>query len=299
MTDRYLITGATGFIGSHLVEALLAQKIPASHITLLVQPKANLSNLPKLPFHITRGDIRDPRAVKEAIKGASYVYHLAAVSGLQSDKDEDYLSVNVGGTKNVVDACKKNPLKKFVFFSSIAVYGLPAWVGDIINWDETKPHHFSEVYGQSKAEAENIVVEAHQQYDLPYVIIRPTSVYGPRDRGQLYGLYKAIYRQYFVMIGNGNNVLDMVFVNDIVDGAIHAAKNTSSASDYILGATTPTKFKDIVRNISRSTGRHMLPITIPKSVALPLSVIVSHGCSMIGIHSPIFPSRVKVMTSSY
>jgi len=299
MTGKILITGADGFIGSHLVEFLLQEKEPLEKLRLFVLPGNDLDNLPEKKFDIFYGDIRDKKATKKAMEGVSTVYHLAAMTSFASNDYKDYKEVNVDGTENLLQACKGKPMQKFVFFSTIAVYGLPAWTGDIINWDESHPKSYSDIYGKSKFEAEKRVLHAADEWNIPYAIVRPSSVYGPRDRGQLYGMYKAIKNHYFFRIGSGENKMHFVFVKDLVKGARQMQLLKSRASDAILAGENPTKFKDVVRYIADSIDRHPPNFHIPKAFGLLLSYAMESTGNIIGVRSPLFPDRVKVMTTNY
>ncbi len=295
---HYLITGATGFVGSHLVEELLAQKVKPQNITLLIRSADKRKLLPPHPFTIIIGDIRDKKAVAKATEHVEYVYHLAATSGFQGSTDNDYLDTNVGGTKVLLDALKKKRIRKFLFVSTIAVYGLPAWTGPIEGYDETHPHTYSEIYGKSKEKAEQLIKHVHSRTHIPFAIVRPSSVYGPRDHGQLYELYRAIDKRQFMMIGNGKNVMDLVYVKDLVRGMIRACEAKQKTSEYILSGDTPT-LETVVRQIAASIHAPITPFHIPYALALPASAVAHAAFQSIGKRSPLFPSRVKVLTTSY
>ncbi len=299
MNQKILITGADGFIGSHLIELLLKEKISPSNIRLFVEEKSTSTNLPNLSFDIVKGDIRDKKTVKKAMEGVETVFHLAAITSFAADTYDLYKAINVEGTQNLLDECKGRKMQKFVLFSSIAVFGLPAWTGDIKNWDETHPKTYSDIYGKSKWEAEERVVMAHKKWGIPYTIIRPSSVYGPRDKGQLYGLYKTIKNKHFFMIGKGENKMHFVFVKDLVKGVRQAQLSKYKASDYILAGKEPVAFKEVVRLVAQSINAPLPRFGVPKNVALLLSYIMDSLGKLIGIRSPLFPSRVKVMTTNY
>jgi len=296
---KILITGAGGFIGSHVVNHLLADGEKPERLRLLISENSKIDKLFTTPLEIVRGDIRNKAFVKKAVEGVEIIYHVAALSGLKGTTYRDYKEVNVDGTQNLLDASSKNKLQKFVFFSTIAVYGLPAWTGDIINWDETHKKTYSEVYGQSKYEAEKRVLKLYDRVKMPYTIIRPTSVYGPRDKGQLYELYKAIKNHTFVMIGNGKNKMDYVFVKDLVKGARLAQLSSSQASEYILGGDQPIEFSSIVRFVAKSIDTKIFPLSIPTSLGLALANITQGVAKIMGIQAPLFPTRVRVMTTNY
>lgn len=298
MSDKYLITGATGFIGSHLVDFLLKKGIKPEYIRLIVLPGDSMSNLPKRKFDIFYGDIRNKLDVNKSLKGINVVYHLAAKTVFEGKTYEDFKDTNVEGTRNIINAAIKVKVKKFIFFSSIAVYGLPAYVGEIINWDEKQPKKPAEVYGKSKLVAEEIVVEAHNKYQLPTVIIRPTTVYGPRDHQGVVELYKVIEKGLFALIGDGKNKVDYVYVKDLVRGAYQAQIHAKNGSDYILGGGNPISFRYLVDSVSKSLNRKITNISIPKPIAMIVAYMLDLTGKSFGFRSPLFPNRVKIMTTN-
>ncbi len=298
-SGRILITGAAGFIGSHLVDLLLAKGVEAQKMTLLIPQGEALTNLPKKNFTIVRGDIRDLEAVHKAMVDVEIVYHLAARIDFDGKTYEEYEDVNVTGTQNLIDECRDKNIKKFVLYSSIGVFGLPAGIGPIEGWDETHPKTYTNFYGQSKWEAELRVMKAHEEFGLPYAIIRPASVYGPREKGPTLGLYKAIQHNQFAMIGDGKNVMHYVYVTDLVEATYLAAMNASTTGDYIIAGQEPTPFKEVVRCIAESIHSPVPTLQLPKFLALILGTVLEIVGNIVGFKPPLFPSRVRTMTTTY
>lgn len=299
MSKKILITGAAGFVGSHLVDLLLKKGIPISKLRLLLWNNESKDNLPNLKFDIIRGDIRDKETVKKAMKNVEIIYHLAAKIDFDGKTYQEYKETNVDGTKNLLEECKGKSIKKFVSYSSIGVYGLPAGIGNIINWDESHSPTYTNFYGKSKWEAEIAVREAHRQFGLSYSIIRPASVYGTREKGPTLALYKAINSGQFLMIGNGENKMHYVYVEDLVEATYLAANSKINNGEYIIAGFKPTKFIDIVRDVSNSIGKSVPNIKIPIILAMFVAHIFNILNKVTGIKIPLFPSRVKTMTSSY
>lgn len=295
---KILITGAAGFIGSHLVEQLLSEGEPLERLRLFLFDGESLKNLPLKKFDIIRGDIRDKRIVKKAMKNVDVVYHLAAMTVKPNRIYEDYKTTNVDGTRNLLNECIGNNIQKFVYFSSIAVFGLPAYVGEINNWDEKHPKKYAESYGRSKLEAEKLVISFHDKYNIPYAIIRPTTVYGPRDYQSLIELIKAIDKRYFIMIGNGKNKIDYVFVKNLVKGAYQAQISSINYGDYILGIGKPITFKKIVELILKNLGRNNHYVSVPKELGLFIGNIFSFLIKYTGILFPFSGERARVMSTS-
>lgn len=297
--SKILITGAAGFIGSHLVDLLLKQGVKRGNLRLFIPEGESLSNLPDSSFDIIRGDIRNARAVKRAVGGVETIYHLAAKIDFDTKTYDEYRSVNVDGTQNFLHACRNNSLQKFVFFSSIGVFGMPADIGNIEGWDETHPKTYTNLYGRSKWEGEQRVIEAHKRWGIPYAIVRPASVYGPREKGPTLALYRTIKKHQFVMIGDGKNLMHYVYVGDLVAGARQAQLSKKASGDYILAGEKPVPFHEVVRDVAASILETVPSLSIPKSIALPLSYVAQAAGKLAGIPSPLFPSRVKTMTTTY
>jgi nucleoside-diphosphate-sugar epimerase len=285
---KILVTGAAGFIGSHLVEHLLDCGIRPNQIRLLIPKGESLKNLPNKKFEIIRGDIRNIEDVKKSVKDIEVIYHLAALIVKKEYTKKDYFDVNVYGTKNLIDYVDKIKLKKFIFFSSVAIYGLPICIGDMKNISENSPKKPCEVYGKSKLKAEEFLINSK----LPYAIIRPTSVYGPRDHSSFPNLVKAIKDHYFFIVGNGKNKLDYVFVKDLVRAAKLAEKNKKRVADYIIGGGAKS-LNEIASDICQKTNSWIIPFHFPKNIAL----FISYFTSILGL--PFYPGRVNAMTSNF
>lgn len=297
---KILITGAAGFIGSSLVEYLLKDGQSPETLRLLIAPWDSLENLPKEKdtFEIIICDIRNKQSVDKAMKDISTVYHLAAKTVKEGETYEYYKDTNILGTKNLLDAAVKYKVKKFIYFSSIAVFGLPAWSGDMIKINEKSPKKYSEPYGRTKYEAEELICKTNSKFGLNYIIIRPTTVYGPRDKAGIFQLFKIINKGLFFFIGNGKNKMDYVYVDDLVQGARLAEKSNVSNDDFIIGAKNPITQKDIAQYICESLRKNTPVMHIPKFLALYISYIIKYLCILIGIKPIFFPDRVKVLTAN-
>lgn len=295
---KVLITGAAGFIGSHLVEYLLTKGVPSNKLRLLVPDWEDLDNLPRRKYEIVRGDIRDKKLVSKTTHSVGLIYHLAAKTVSDKSTFKDYVDTNVSGTVNLLRAGVSSRVTKFIFFSSISVFGLPAWKGDMIDISEDSPKEPSEPYGLSKLEAEKKVLLFNKKHGLPYVIIRPTTVYGPGDKAGITQLFRSIKNHYFFFIGDGDNLMDYVYVKDLVSGVYLAAINKRMSGDYILGSGKPITFNKIVGTVARNVGERPPNFRVPKSVGLFASYLVKHPFKLIGKTPPLFPERVKVMTTN-
>jgi GlcNAc-P-P-Und epimerase len=296
---KYLITGGSGFIGSNLIDYLIdKEKIPEADVRVLVPPWEVLENLYGHKLEIVIGDIRDQKLVGELTKGIDIVYHLAAKTVIEGGTYDYYKDTNVDGTRFLLEASAKQKVKKFIYFSSISVYGLPAWKGDMENYDESSHQEPSEPYGKTKLEGEKLVKDAYKRWKMPYIIIRPTTVYGPRDKAGIYQLMTAIDKKLFFYIGDAKNKMDYVFVADLVSGVRKVEKSSVKNENFILGIGKSQTQREIVVSIASALGVEAPNLFIPKFFALMLSFIVNITSRFIGFKSILYPSRVKVLTSN-
>lgn len=197
--------GASGFVGTRLLDLLLKQK----------KEVQNIDKSPS-PFHneITRfADVRNIEDLTTQLVGAEHVVLLAAEHRDDVSPSSLYYDVNVQGMKNVLKAMDKNGVQKIIFTSSVAVYGL-----NKKNPDEQHPTDPFNHYGKSKLQAEQVLKDWHQKdpEKRQVQIIRPTVIFGERNRGNVYNLLKQVASGSFMMIGKGKNQKSMAYVGNIV-----------------------------------------------------------------------------------
>ena len=175
-TMRYLITGATGFVGGHLAEACMRKD---QTLSAIVRPSSDVRELEKLGAILYRGELSDPKLVRQAVAEADVVVHCAAKVGDWGPVSE-YRQVNVEGLRVLLDACKGMGISRFIHMSSLGVYEARHHHGT----DETTPLPKShrDGYSQSKVEAEQLALHYYREFGVPVVILRPGFIYGPRDR---------------------------------------------------------------------------------------------------------------------
>ena len=198
--------GASGFVGTRLTDLLKQEP-----------KKYNLKNIDLLPSHffndITEiGDVREQEQMDEKLKGSDIVILLAAQHRDDVSPISLYYDTNVGGMEVTLNAMEKNGIKRLIFFSSVAVYGL-----NKKNPNEEHPADPFNHYGKSKWQAEEVLQEWNKTHpDWNINIIRPTVIFGERNRGNVYNLLKQISSGKFLMVGKGDNVKSMAYVGNIV-----------------------------------------------------------------------------------
>ena len=250
---RILITGAAGFIGSHLVDLLIEKGLPKSRLRLLIAPWDTLENISHhFGLEIVRGDIRDKEVLQSVVSGCTHVFHLAAKIDFDGKAYNEYFTINVQPTENLMLEAKEAGAKKFIFYSSIGVHGLPAGIGPIRNFNEQSPPSYSNWYSRSKWEAEERVRHISHNTGMDYAIIRPASVYGSREKGPTLALYKAIKNKQFFIIGSGKNKLHYVYVRDLVEATFTAAFKSKKNAEYIIAGNNPESLASVATSIASS-----------------------------------------------
>ncbi|MBI3407881.1 MAG: NAD-dependent epimerase/dehydratase family protein [Planctomycetes bacterium] len=228
---RYLITGATGFVGGHVVDACLQR---GHAVSAFVRPGSNAAALAKQGVVLHRGDLNDVGFLRQALTDVDVVVHCAAKVG-DWGPVEDYRQVNVEGLRSLLESCKGQALSRFIHMSSLGVYAARNHYGT----DETKPlpKRHRDGYSQSKVEAEAVAMHYYRDFGVPVAILRPGFVYGPRDRAVMPRLIENL-RTGMVRYpgGKGRRALNTIFVRNLVD-AVFLAVEREEAVGQIYNLT--------------------------------------------------------------
>ena len=252
---KVFVTGATGFLGSHLTEELVRR---GHEVTCLVRKTSDLKWLTPLKIKLVYGDATEPGGLAEAVAGQEIVYHVAGV--LAATSEPAYLKVNAQGVENMIAACleAKAPLKRFILVSSVAAMG-PSFRG--VPLDETTPCQPRRGYGWSKREGEMRALKYRDR--IPLTIIRPPGIYGPRDR-QILKAFKVAKHGFFPIIGNPDRRVNLAHVADVVQGTILAGESPRGLSEtfIIAGAENPT-WNELVGHMGTGMGKRVRSLSVP------------------------------------
>ncbi len=260
---KAFITGATGFVGSHLAERLAAE---GWAVRGLVRPGREGA----LPSGVEpiRGTLDDLPALRQGCADCQVVFHLAAELDGELPR-ERILHVNVGGTENLLRAAEELGVQRFVFTSSVAVYGESAPEGA----DEDTPLRPTGAYGESKVLAEDLCFSHHGRGLVEVVALRPCFVYGPRDRRFTRTLVRVLRGGWFPLVAGGTAPLDVVHVADVVEAHRLAAVSPQAAGRaYNVTDGTRRTIRELVRIASRALGVRVREIPVPAWAVGPAAV---------------------------
>ncbi|HZU39520.1 MAG TPA: NAD-dependent epimerase/dehydratase family protein [Solirubrobacteraceae bacterium] len=259
-----LLTGATGFIGSHLVRLLVAR---GEEVSVLVRAQTAPGELAALPVRVLRGDVRDRRAVRRALRGIERLYHLAGTTNLRAPR-ADVFSLNVEGTRIVLEEALRAGVERVVYTSSVAAVG-PAPAGRVADesnvWDAGR-HAIA--YVDSKHEAETIALRLIAR-GLPAVIVNPAHVLGPGDAGRSStAIVRRFMRRQIPAYVDGT--LNVVGVQDVARGHLLAAERGTVGERYILGNRNFTLDR-LFADLGRLSGVEPPAVKLPLAAALALA----------------------------
>lgn len=284
VSRRVLVTGGSGFVGSHLVEELLRR---GYDVTCQVRDLRHLGWLEGLDVRLVQGDCTKPEFLATAVQGASFVFHCAGLT--KARRVSDYYLVNHIGTKNLLEACARhNPgIEKFILVSSQAAAG-PSLDGRPVD-DGSTSRPVSD-YGKSKLLAENEVCGYKDRF--PVVILRPSVVYGPRDR-DVYELFRWASRGLTLEMTGGERYLNVCYVTDLAAALLLSAeRRTESGSRYFVAENRSYPWSDFRAMLLSTGGATARRLKIPYGAACLMGLVAEIGSLF--SKKPALTNRQKV-----
>jgi dihydroflavonol-4-reductase len=261
---RVLVTGANGFVGSHLVEALLQQ---GYEVRCLVRPTSDLSYIRDLPVQWAHGDCTDLTGIAEACQGIDAVYHCAALT--RALNEETFMQVNSVAAEAIALTCiDANPdLRRFIFVSSQAACG-PS---------EGPDHYLDEYcssqpitwYGKSKLAAERALRALGER--LPLTIVRAAATFGPRNR-DFFTYFDLVNRGLRLHLGRGERLYSLIYVHDLVRLLVLALESDAALGQTYFACGPAHSYVELSEAIAQVMGKQPRPIRLPESVLTPISL---------------------------
>lgn len=262
--QRVVVIGGAGFIGSHIVDRLVAERARVVVFDNFVRGRRkNLDEaLANAEVEIVEGDIRDRPALRAALDGASLVFHEAALWLLECESEpRTALDVNVTGTFNVLEACVDAGVRKLVFASSSSVYGDAVYLPT----DESHPFNHQFFYAAYKVAGEEMLKAFHKKYGLPYVALRYLNAYGPRQDYR--SAYISVITNFInraangeppIVHGDGSQTLDLVYVEDIARANLLAARSDVASGSFNVASGRETSLRELAEMVIELTGQQGL-----------------------------------------
>lgn len=282
---RALVTGATGFTGSHLAKRLIDE---GHDVRLFVRSTGAVSNLELSGAHVVQGDLTDAASVRKAVDGIEVVYHIAALFRKAGLPDSAYWDTNATGTINLLEAAHQCGVHRFVHCSTVGVLGHisdpPA--------DEDRPYHPGDIYQTTKCEGEKAALQYNREKGLPVTVIRPAGIYGPGDTRWL-KLFRSVVRRRFAMIGSGRTSIHLVYIDDLLDAFRLAADSPHAVGRvYIAGGERYVSLNELVRTIADEVGAPVPRLHIPPGPIRFISGVCEDVCRSLHVEPPLYRRRV-------
>lgn len=262
-----LITGATGLVGSHIAEKLLAE---GWSVVALVRSLERAQWLAGKGAQLVQGDVLDRRLIADAASRSTHIFHTAAAILPRGGGYEAYRRLNVDGTKNVLEAAKASRAR-LLHLSSVAVYGPTARYAEKLTDEHTTLEPIEEIfhYARTKRESEEMVLAAFARGDVWTTAIRPCVIYGRRDRQFVPRMARAVRLGVLPIPGPGNNTLSIVHAGNVADAAVLAV-NTELAGGQAYNLTcdaTPVTTREFFDLAAEGLGRRVRIVSVPVGVA--------------------------------
>jgi dihydroflavonol-4-reductase len=259
-----LVTGANGFVGSHLVEALLSR---GYQVRCLVRRTSDLTFIRDLPVEWAYADLQDSAALSQACQGVDAICHCAALT--RALDEETFFRVNARGTEDLARAAAEaNPgLRRFLFVSSQLAVGPSRAADDFV--DETRTPQPGTWYGRSKWAAEQALWSMGSR--LPVTVVRSCAVFGPRDR-DFYAYFSLVKWRLELLPGRGERKLSLIYVKDLVNLMLLALESDVAMGQTYFACSQAHSHAELSESIAQALNRRPLRIVLPEAVLTPIAL---------------------------
>jgi nucleoside-diphosphate-sugar epimerase len=292
---RLAVTGVTGFIGSNLARMLVAEghEVTATGRAVTPTETRRLSELQQAGVQVHAGNLLDAGFAAQVVQGAEAVIHLAAAQHEGNVPDSYFHDVNVGGIQRLLDAAIGAGVRRFVYGSTIGVYG-SAMNGELDEESTPRPEN---AYARTKLEAESVVEGLASRIETS--IVRISETYGPGDF-RLLKLFKGIDRGAFVMLGSGENLRQVIYVDDLNRALLKAVDSPAALGQtFVLCGSEVMTTNQMVQAIARAVGRKRDPMRVPVWPFRAAAAVLEATLKPLGIQPPLTQRRLDFFTKSF
>ncbi len=290
---KIFVTGATGYVGSALIERLLQRE---ATVTALCRSGANTRLLQRPRVNIAVGDLSNPDVIASAMKGCEQVYHVAAYARVWAKDPSLFHEVNVEGTRNVLDAAHQAGVRKVVFTSTAGVMGPSPDGLTPVDEDTERAHPFFNEYERTKWEAEQLCKQFADEGKLHVTIVNPSRVYGPgadtdsNAISRLISLY--LSGRWRFIPGDGKSIGNYTYLEDVVEGHIAAMEKGRSGQRYILGGEN-VSFNEFFQLLRQLTGIDRTLFHLPLGIMLGFAKLESVKARLFKVAPLVTPEWVR------
>lgn len=290
-----LITGASGFVGSFLLESLIKD---ASNKIVALYNKSNKNQLSDNSDRIqwTKIDLIDNCNFNKILENIDVVYHLAGYSTIESTQEDIHLleMLNVSVTIKIVKACVRSSVKQFIFVSSVAA----CEEGDNTIINESSGFPITE-YGKSKRKAEAQILKILSNEKIAYTILRPTALFGENHEGSMLDLTRTIKKNKFVIFGDGKNITSFYYIRDFIDVLLKVKFNKKAYNEIFICSNNPMELNCIVGHIKDNLNSKIYVLHIPIVIGYIIAISLEFTAIITKKKYPLSIRRLKAMTRTF
>jgi len=286
---RAFVTGGSGFIGGHLIDALLTSGWRVGALIYRTPLRAGADGT----LQTVRGDLSDADALRKGLEGTDVLFHCAAALGGSGVPKREFFRVNAAGVEAVLRAAREAGVRRVVHFSSAGVLGK---VPDGETADETRPPNPQNAYDRSKLEGERLALAAAAA-GQDVVVLRPGWAYGPRDR-RTFKLIRSIARKRFLLVAGGRGRQTPVFIDDLTAGILLCAEKGRSGQVYHLAGSEILTVREMAETIARACGASIRRISIPLLPARIAAGVLATSFRPLRVEAPLTPGKLSFFTDS-
>lgn len=291
MREKILVTGAAGFVGSNVVDALLER---GEQVRGLVRRPEQAAALERRGVEVITGDVRDSEVLRRGMSEVAGVYHIAALFRRADPPDREYHEVNVEGTRRVFESAIAAGVPKIVYCSTIGV------LGDVreIPASESTPYNPGDPYQVSKTKGEQCALEFFRDGRIRGTVIRPAMIYGPGDTRHL-KLFRMIARRRFFYVGRGEALVHFIDVRDLAQAFLAAMEiDNANGEIFIIAGRRYMPLRDFARIVADQLGVPPPWLRLPVKPMQALGTLCEGLCKPFGVSPPLYRRRVDFFTKN-